>query len=183
MPGAPAPVPEHVYDPHQHLHRGGGGEGGGGGGRDGRRKPFGKSAGSARSRTTAGLTTFEDDLDTGFGAAGPGASGGGGGLHHDFGRGGGSSRDPEMLSHQRRPSPFKDSPDYGSDFSDEDSLGSLASGLSQTLSSMSSVIGDSSAGQIWGMLCALDDLVLEVKVRALGMEAWGERPRHGEGCR
>lgn len=159
VPGAPPP--EHIYDPHKQMIRGsgsvgGGSEGGGkGSGRDGRKQPIGRGApGSFRSRTTAGLTTYEDDFDSGFGTATSGAGGA-----HEYGHAGHSG-----LSHQGRPSPFKENPDYGSEYSDDDSLGSLASGVSQPLSTMSSVVADSSAGQIVGMLCALDDLVLEVKV-------------------
>lgn len=57
-----------------------------------------------------------------------------------------------------------DTTDYDSEFSDEDSLGSM---LSEESSLSRTSVPDSEAGQIWGMLCSLDDLVLEVKVRYL----------------
>lgn len=138
-------------DPHHQEHLDDGGA-------DGRRKPFGKGAGgSIRSRTTAGLTTFEDDLDSGFGS--------GGGGRPSLGQGGSSSIGHGGFSHSQEhggPSPFTDTPDYDSEFSDDDSLGSMLSGDSPR--SRTSV-HDSEAGQIWGMLCALDDIVLEVKVQ------------------
>lgn len=158
-------MPNNQADRDDHLDDSSGGGGGGrGGAADARRKPFGKgAAGSIRSRTTAGLTTFEDDLDSGFGSSGrPGLGGGGG--HQD----GSSSASHGGFSQHHHgggggPSPFTDSPGYDSEFSDDDSLGSMLSGDSPR--SRSSV-PDSEAGQIWGMLCSLDDLVLEVKVRS-----------------
>lgn len=157
--GAGAPLPESAIsgavpnlDPHPHHHHHLDDDGG----TDGRRKPFGKGD-SIRSRTTAGLTTFEDDLDSGFG------SWGGGGSRTSLGQGGSSTTSHGGFSQQHGggPSHFTDTPDYDSEFSDDDSLGSMLSGDSPR--SRSSV-HDSEAGQIWGMLCSLDDLVLEVKV-------------------
>lgn len=159
IPGAPVPNLDHH---HQHRYVGSDSGGGGGSGADGRRKTFGKGAtGSVRSRTTAGLTTFEDDLDSGFGSAGVG------GGRPSLGQAGGPSPTSHGgFSHSSQqqhggPSPFTDSPDYDSEFSDDDSLGSMLSGDSPR--SRSSV-SDSEAGQIWGMLCSLDDVVFEVKV-------------------
>lgn len=147
--------------PQQPLHAAGGT-------RDGRKQSFvargaqpaGKGAGSIRSRTTAGLTTFEDDLDSGFGggAAKPPAHG--------------PSASHVGLSQQQQQqgsSNFKDAADYDdSEFSDEEDEDTLDSMLSGESPSRASVGGpDSAAGEIWRMLCALDNLVLEVKVGAM----------------
>lgn len=146
----------------------------GDGAKDGRKQSFAKGAraagrgagGSIRSRTTAGLTTFEDDLDTGF-ATGGGGSGG----KPTHSRLHGSSASHVGLSQEQQhgmQSPFKDAPDYeDSEFSDDDeddneTMGSMMSGESPGGSF--SGAPDSAAGEIWRMLCSLDNLVLEVKV-------------------
>lgn len=145
---APAPEPSQ-YNPHHHHHLRGGE-------RDGTAKPFVKGGDSIMSKTTSGLTTFEDDLDVAFDA---------GGVHRAAA--GASSGNPGGFSLPDGSSAFKSTTDYGSEFSDDDeSLGSMVSGNESLPVSHRSETGpDSVAGQIWRMLCSLDDLVLEVKVR------------------
>lgn len=140
----PLPKP-HQQHPHQHRSR----------------APFGRDGGSVRSRTTAGLTTFDEDLDI-----------------DDYG--GGGRRRPSDHHHRNG----EDSPDSHhfrsaaeadeaeSDFSDQDSLGSVRSGDSYP-SSKSYGAGiryaNSAAGQIWNILDRMDDVVLEVKVREVSV--------------
>eukprot|EP00903_Cladosiphon_okamuranus_P008860 g8483.t2 len=168
-PIPPAPLPDLELNHQQYLDDGGGVER--------RRKLFGKgAAGSIRSRTTAGLTTFEDDEDSGFGST----RGGGGGGRPSLEHGGGGSSSTSQHSHggfsrspqHGGPSPFADTPDYDSEFSDGESLGSMLSGDSPR--SRTSV-ADSEAGQIWGMLSSLDDLVLEVKANKCQCQRLGAR--------
>lgn len=141
---------------HNHHQRGGGSSGGS-------RPSFGKEHGSIRSRTTAGLTTFDDeDMEV--------DAGGGYGLR------------PPGQGQARGTSPFRDVPghhgggymsDLDSEFSDQDSLGSVRSGESNeayvpSAGSSGGASGiryaNSHAGQIWNILDRLDDAVLEVKV-------------------
>ncbi|CBJ29872.1 hypothetical protein Esi_0163_0066 [Ectocarpus siliculosus] len=144
---APAPEPSQ-YNPHHQHHHLRGGE------RDGTAKPFVKGGDSLMSKTTSGLTTFEDDLDMPFHAGGVRRS-----------AAGASSENPGGFSLPDGASVFKSTTDYGSEFSDDDeSLGSMVSGNESLPVSHRSETGpDSVAGQIWRMLCSLDDLVLEVK--------------------
>lgn len=130
--------------------------------RNGSRQAFGKN-GSVLSHTTAGLTTFDEDLDA-----------------DDF-RGG--NRSKVASSRQQHMSrgvgaavtlgslPFGEFPkDHtpvdDSEFSDDDSLGSVMSGDSQPSTTYGGGIrySNSAAGQIWNILDRLDDVVLEVKV-------------------
>lgn len=122
--------------------------GGGGGGRP----AYGKEVSSSHSRTTAGLTTLEDDD------------------HDDFirMRGGASQRSEHYLL---SPATFSRAGSSHlsdeSDFSDEDSLGSVnsADSVGTVASKYASIrYANSTAGQIWGVLDGLDDLVMEVKV-------------------
>lgn len=123
---------------------------------------------SVMSKTTAGLTTFEDDLDMGFDA---------GGVHRATA--GASSGNRGGFSLPDGGSAFKSTTDYGSEYSDDDeSLGSMVSGNESLPVSHRSEAGpDTVAGQIWRMLCSLDDLVLEVKVRWRRGHAFQARER------
>ncbi|CAM9110628.1 unnamed protein product [Pylaiella littoralis] len=167
---------EGVAHAHDHAY--------GGGGRDGDdcELPSTKCGGSSLSRTTAGLTTFDDDVD---GSRFGGGGGGGRGGRSRLGGHGERLRNQRDLGaaglspqhHQRQTtSSFKDVPDYESDFSEDDSLGSMLSEESQGVSTTSrSSVLDTAAGQIWGMLCSLDDLVLEVKGNVCQCQRLGAR--------
>lgn len=137
----------------------------GGGSSGGSRPSFVKEHGSIRSRTTAGLTTYDDE-------------------DVDMDSGGGYSLRPagQAQAQARGTSPFRVIPgrhgggymsDMDSEFSDQDSLGSMRSGDSSGpyIHSAGSSGGaggirytNSPAGQIWNILDRLDDVVLEVKV-------------------
>ncbi|CAM9180735.1 unnamed protein product [Ectocarpus sp. 13 AM-2016] len=159
---APASEPSQ-YNPHHHHHHHHHRRGGE---RDGTSKPFVKGGDSTMSKTTSGLTTFEDDLDIAF-------EGGGG--HRAAA--GASSGNPGRFSLPDGASAFKSTTDYGSEFSDDDeSLGSMVSGNESLPVSHRSETGpDSVAGQIWRMLCSLDDLVLEVKANRCQCQRLGAR--------
>lgn len=131
------------------------------------RQAFGKN-GSVLSHTTAGLTTFDEDLEDtddfrgGNRSKVPGRQlmsrgvGGGGG--------GGTSGSLPFGDFPKDHIPVDDS-----EFSDDDSLGSVMSGDSQPSTTYGGGIrySNSAAGQIWNILDRLDDVVLEVKVRSV----------------
>lgn len=124
------------------------------------RQAFGKN-GSVLSHTTAGLTTFDEDLDT------DDFRGGNRGKvaprqHMSRGVGGAATLGSLPFGDfHKDPIPVDDS-----EFSDDDSLGSVMSGDSQPSTTYGGGIrySNSAAGQIWNILDRLDDVVLEVKV-------------------
>lgn len=124
------------------------------------RQAFGKN-GSVLSHTTAGLTTFDEDLDTDD-FRGENRTKVASRQHMSRGVGGavnlGSLPFGEFAKDHI---PVDDS-----EFSDDDSLGSVMSGDSQPSTTYGGGIrySNSAAGQIWNILDRLDDVVLEVKV-------------------
>lgn len=130
------------------------------------RQAFGKD-GSVLSHTTAGLTTFDEDLeDTDDFRGGNRSKASGRQLIGRGVGGGGAGGGATLASLPFGEFPKDHIPVDDSEFSDDDSLGSVMSGDSQPSTTYGGGIrySNSAAGQIWNILDRLDDVVLEVQV-------------------